>query len=323
MNNPFNDNQNEYAITASAPGKIILFGEHAVVYGQPAIAVPVNQVSARCQVTAGPSGQGVHVFAQDLNERFVLEDVTEDHPIAAAIRYTLSKIGLSTQPDITLTLTSTVPIARGMGSGAAISTAVVNALTQFLARPLPKQTVSDIVFDVEKIHHGTPSGIDNTVVVFAKPVFFQKGNPVETLSVVTPLTFVIADTGIKSQTHKVVGNVRSRWQADKLRYDRYFDEIGRLVLQARSAIEAGDLHTIGACMTANHQLLEKINVSTPMLDQLVKTALQAQALGAKLSGAGWGGNMIALTMPEYAMSIASALQSAGAKNTIISHVGIR
>jgi len=308
--------QRGHSTTASAPGKIILFGEHAVVYGRPALAVPVNQVKAVCRIEANLPGQGIHIVAQDLGQQFKCQANLADNPFLVAIQKTLSTLALPSPPDLILTLTSTIPIARGLGSGAAISTAIVKALTKHLNQPLPPQTISDIVFEVEKIHHGTPSGIDNTVVAFAQPIFFQKGQPIERLKVGTPLTFVIGDTGIQSPTHKVVGDLRARREQDLKRYDDYFDEIMALVMEARPAIEQGNLAIIGQCMTKNHMILDRLGISSPRLNDLVEAALGAGALGAKLSGAGWGGNMIALVHPDQAESMTQVLRSAGAVQII-------
>jgi mevalonate kinase len=207
-----------------------------------------------------------------------------------------------------------------LGSGAAVSTAVVKALVRYFEREVSLQTVSDLVFEVEKLHHGTPSGIDNSVVAFAQPIFFVKGRPITRLKVKSPLTFVIADTGVKSPTHKVVGDLRSRRSQEVERYEGYFDEIAVIALQARVAVEQGFLSSIGRYMIENHILLDRLGVSSPLLNTLVDTAMAAGALGAKLSGAGWGGNMIALTALSGAEEVALALRRAGAVDTIITQV---
>jgi mevalonate kinase len=182
--------------------------------------------------------------------------------------------------------------------------------------------LSALVYEVEKLHHGTPSGIDNTVVAFAQPVYFIKGRPIKRLQVGQPFALVIGDTGRIAPTHAVVGGVRQRWQADQDRYEGYFDEIGAIVQQARVAIEEGlpGPGAIGKLMDGNQELLEIIGVSSPELDHLVTAARQAGALGAKLSGAGGGGNMIALARSDNASDIARALWKAGATGVIVTKV---
>ncbi|MFQ5578313.1 MAG: mevalonate kinase [Anaerolineae bacterium] len=308
------------ATTASAPGKIILFGEHAVVYGRPALAVPVTQVQAVCRVQDVSAQAGVLIVAPDVNRRYRLDRASPDDPLAAAVRGALAALNVSSHPGLTLTVRSTIPIACGLGSGAAIATAIVRALAQHLKHPLPPAAVSDVVFEVEKIHHGTPSGIDNSVVAFARPIFFQKNSPIEPLAVGAPLTLVIGDTGVTSPTYKVVGDLRRRWQAEPGRYESYFDRMGRIALRARRAVERGDVAGVGQCMVDNHALLQEIGVSSTELDGLVKAAHGAGAAGAKLSGAGWGGNMIALAPPGRAEEVAGALRGAGAAGVIITVV---
>jgi mevalonate kinase len=186
-------------------------------------------------------------------------------------------------------------------------------------RPSPDQ-ISALVFEVEKLHHGTPSGVDNTVIAYEQPVFFVKAQGMKRLSVGAPLNLVIADTGVVSSTREVVGDVRRRWQAETDRYEGLFDEIEALARLAKSAIERGDPRAIGRLMNENHELLIALQVSSSKLDTLVNEACKAGALGAKLSGAGWGGNMLALVERERASHVARALREAGASHTITSRI---
>ena len=162
------------SFTASAPGKVILFGEHAVVYGQPAIAIPVTQLRARATLTPKISGEPgeLRILAPDVGLDSLWEHLTPDNPIRAAVTEVKSALGIDHIPACIIKVTSTVPIASGLGSGAAVSVAVIRALSGFLGNPLPDEQVSALAFEVEKIHHGTPSGIDNTVVTYAQPVYF-------------------------------------------------------------------------------------------------------------------------------------------------------
>ncbi|MFQ5615374.1 MAG: mevalonate kinase [Anaerolineales bacterium] len=163
--------------TASAPGKIILFGEHAVVYGQPAIAVPVTQVQATATVEPIPGemlGTG-HIIAPQINLDAVMGELPPDNPLVTAIRNLQTALGAGEHLAFRLRIHSTIPVAAGLGSGAAVSAAVIRAFSAFLGRVLPDEDVSVLAYQVEKIHHGTPSGIDNTVVVYARPVYFIRG----------------------------------------------------------------------------------------------------------------------------------------------------
>ena len=310
------------AITATAPGKIILFGEHAVVYGRPAIAVPVSQVRARAVVIAQPRAPGgeVQLQAPDIGLQARLDDLPDTHPLALAVRSVLAELGLKRSPACTLRVTSTIPVAAGLGSGAAVSVAVIRAFATFLGHPLAAERVSALAYEVEKLHHGTPSGIDNTVVTYALPVVFRRGQPLEVLRLPAPFTVVIGDTGVRSPTAIAVGDLRRTWLAEPAHYEALFDAVAAIVQQARQKIESGAPERLGVLMDANHSYLQQMGVSAPLLDRLVEAAHTAGASGAKLSGGGRGGNMIALATPERAQAVADALREAGAVRTIITRV---
>jgi mevalonate kinase len=308
------------AFTASAPGKVILFGEHAVVYGQPAIAVPVQDVQAKAIIQARPGGDGISLIAPDISLHNKLKDLPLDDAIGLTIRLTLDELRVSEPPGATLILTSTIPFAAGLGSGAAVSVAIIRAVSGFLGHPLPDEKVSELAFEVEKLHHGTPSGIDNTVVTFRKPVYFVKGKPIRLLEIKLPFMLVIGDTGIKCPTVITVGDVRKSYEANPGLYETYFDMCNRIAGKAVFSISDKRNAALGPLMNDNHQVLQQMNVSSPELDKLVETARQAGALGAKLSGGGRGGNMIALVEPTTAEPVAAALREAGAVNTIITTV---
>jgi mevalonate kinase len=300
---------------SSAPGKIILFGEHAVVYGQPAIAVPVTQVKATATVDAAPTGSGLTIVASDLGERIVFTQASQNDPLAAAAQTTLSYLSAS-EPDAILTIKSAIPISSGLGSGAAVSTALTCALAKFLGHPLEPAEVGKLVYETEKIHHGTPSGIDNTVIAYEKPIYFTRGEPVERLNVGEPFTLLIADTGKPSPTKKIVERVRRAHKRETAHYDALFDQIGDIAAEARGAIESGDIETLGPLMDENHELLIELGVSSSPLDELVEAARLTGALGAKLSGAGQGGNVIALVEDDFAKEVTEALKEAEAARVI-------
>jgi mevalonate kinase len=180
--------------------------------------------------------------------------------------------------------------------------------------------VNTLAYEIEKLHHGTPSGIDNTVITYAKPVYFVKGQPIEVFRVGAPFTIVIADTGVSALTKESVGDVRELWKADKTRWEKVFDEIGKIARFARKRIENGEWMALGPLMDKNHTLLQQLTVSSPELDRLVEAAHRSGALGAKLSGGGRGGNMIALVHKENAPAVVEALLSAGAKRIIVTTI---
>lgn len=296
---------------SSAPGKVILVGEHSVVYGQPAIAVPLSGLRCRAQVERAAPGSGLLLVAADLEEHLPLRQAPSEHPLALIARLTLAHLRCS-EPDAVLTIHSDLPIAAGLGSGAAVSVAAVRALVGFLGRAVPAETISALVYEVEKLHHGTPSGIDNTVIAWERPVFFIRGQAPEVLTAGAALPLLIADSGVAAVTREAVLGVRQRREADPARYDALFDRIGALVRAARLALEQQDLPALGFLLDENHALLGEMGVSTPQLEMLVGAARQAGAWGAKLTGSGMGGNIIALVGAERVAAVREALCEAGA-----------
>ncbi|MFQ6015235.1 MAG: mevalonate kinase [Anaerolineae bacterium] len=303
---------------ASAPGKVILFGEHAVVYGRPAIAVPVTQVQATVEVQE--EGRGIRVVAQDLDEVYQVERLPPSHPFRLIVTKTLKRLEIEELPDLTISIRSSIPMARGLGSGAAVSAAMVQALTSHLGGELTLEEISALVYEADVFYHGTPSGIDNTVIVYQKPVYFVKGHEPYTFAVKRPFWLAIADSGVVSPTRIAVGDVRLAWQRDKGRYERLFDAIGTIADQARWAIEEGELEQLGLLMDENQRLLRQIDVSSPELEALIVAARRAGAKGAKLSGAGRGGNMIAIVEEETKGAVVDALKQAGAVAVIVTQV---
>lgn len=309
------------AFSATAPGKIILFGEHAVVYGQPALAVPVPSVQARAVVSPiidGDSGY-IQIEAPDISLSGAAADLNPDHPLRAAVDAVLGERDLGGIPACKINISSTIPPASGLGSGTAVSAAIIRALSAFLGRRLTDEQVSQLTFEVEKIYHGTPSGIDNTVIAHHKPVYYLKGEPFSFLSIQKPFSILIADSGIPGHTGEAVHHVRQKWINDPERYDQIFKSIGGISKHAMKLIQTGSPSLLGSLMDANHNLLQILDVSTPELDNLVYTARKAGALGAKLSGGGLGGIIIAL-INEGADQIAEEVTQAGAVQTMLFQV---
>lgn len=306
------------AFTSRAPGKSILFGEHAVVYGYPAIAVPVFECQAVTTILPNPAGSpgDIWIEAQEIGLSSRLADLDAGHPIRMTITLTQAKLGSRAIPACSIKIVSTIPIASGLGSGAAIAVSLARGLSGFLGTPLPDQKVSAIAFEVDKIYHGTPSGIDNTVIAFEKPIFFIRNEPIQMITPGCPLEFLIADSGIRSSTRKMVFGVKERRDLNQEDYDRIFEKIGKNATIARGEIEAGKIRNVGELMTENHECLRAIGVSHPALDRLVDAALAGGARGAKLSGAGGGGNIVCLVDPDRSADVETRLREAGAVRVI-------
>ena len=298
---------------ASAPAKIILFGEHAVVFDQPAIAVPVSSLRAVASASPGPVGQGLRIIASGLDATLPanVDSAVVDNALTYAARLVLEALQLP-PPDLVLRIDSAIPMASGLGSGAAVSAALIRALCAAVGQAMPDERLNALVYEVEKMHHGTPSGIDNTVIVYESPVVYRRGQPVERLEIGAPFTLLIGDTGRGALTRVAVGDVVRLVETEPAHYRPVIEAIGDIVDAARDAIQRGDPAALGPLMRANHAHLQTLTVSSQELDTLVQAALDAGALGAKLSGGGRGGNMIALVTPETAGGVRTALLSAGA-----------
>ena len=304
----------------SAPGKLILCGEHSVVYGRPAIAIPVSGMRVHVRIAPAPAGAGLSFESKSMRLRLALRATDRSDPLGRAARLVLEYLGAQ-EPDAHMTITSDLPVAGGMGSGAAVAAATLRALGAYLGTELTNETVSAMTYEVERIHHGTPSGIDNTVIAWEMPVYFVKGQAAERFTIGTPLDILIASSGIASSTREAVAEVRRRWELSTEYYEMVFDCIGAMAKAARAAVEQGALHALGTLLNENHELLVKIGVSVPALDAMVHAARESGALGAKLTGSGQGGNMIALVAPEDRDRVQEALWKAGARQVWATCVG--
>lgn len=303
---------------ASAPGKVILLGEHAVVYGRSALAAPVHALHAQAEVLPFDDA-GVRLEAPDVGVDALLDELPIDHPQAKAIRLALAESGAS--GGIRVRITSDIPPASGLGSSAAVSVAIIRAVCAHFDHDLAADRTAQMAFQVEKLQHGDPSGIDNTVVAFEIPVLYVKGEEPRPLGVTGRFKFVIGDTGEPSPTKDLVTMLRGRWSGDTEFVDAIFDSIGELSDQAAATIGRGEVGNLGPLMNHCQTMLETLGVSGPSLEHLIAAANEAGALGAKLSGAGGGGIMIALVDEGSQEAVDAALREAGAVSTIRTEIG--
>jgi mevalonate kinase len=299
------------SLQASACGKIILLGEHAVVYGQPAIAIPIQSLRAIARLE--PGDFACRLAAPDVGIFSPLDSLAIDQPLAFCVRNACRRMGIP-PPSGEIRIESSLPVASGLGSGAAVSTAITRLIALAANQTLAPDEISGLVFEVERLYHGTPSGIDNTVIAWERPIWYIAGEKPRPIQLSHSAPMWVADSGIPGETKLAVGGVRQRWQAEPERYQALFEKIGSLVHTGRAALQAGDLVSLGAAMNKNHECLREMGVSTHALDLLTQAALNAGAFGAKLSGGGLGGHIIALVDDARKEAVGGALRAAGAKS---------
>lgn len=250
-------------------GKLILAGEHAVVYGHPALALAVDR--------------GVTVTLTERPGPTALDEGPCDERLRQALAIALPPEGLGVR------IIGDLPLGRGMGSSAAIAVGLVRARAALEGERLDVDTCFSRAFDVERVFHGTPSGLDHAVSARGGALRYEKGPPARFTPLPCPSwDLVVLDSGCAGDTRELVEGVRARRPA----IDPALEAIGALVARAEHHLH--DPGTLGPLLTENHHLLQQIGVSTPALDALVELALDAGAYGAKLAGAGGGGVVLAL-----------------------------
>jgi hydroxymethylglutaryl-CoA reductase len=207
-----------------------------------------------------------------------------------------------------------LPRASGLGASAALAVAVIRAIVHRFGLTVSDAEVSQLAFECEQLVHGTPSGIDNTVATFGKMILFRKtdaGNEIQDIHAPVPIPVVVGLTGVRSLTADTVSRVHAGWQKNPQHYEAIFSEIDDLVMTGMDALTRGDLSALGEVMNLNHGLLNALQVSSPELEAVVDLARRSGALGAKLTGGGGGGAMIAIAQPDRIHSVANTLDVAG------------
>ena len=280
-----------------AHSKIILIGEHAVVYGYPAISLPLLEVEVTCRVV--PAKTPWRLFEED----------TLSMAVYASLEYLNIKAAY-----IRCQIDSAIPEKRGMGSSAAISIAAIRAVFDYFEAELPYDVLEILVNRAEMIAHMNPSGLDAKTCLSDQPIRFIKNVGFEELAMDLSAYLVIADTGVYGHTREAIQVVQSKGKGAL----PFLHALGELTQQAEEAIKTKDAVFLGKILTKAHGNLKEIGVSSPEADALVETALQHGALGAKMSGGGLGGCIIALAADDrQAQDLAERLEEKGAVQTWI------
>ena len=300
--------------TGRGYGKTILFGEHFVVYGLAAIASALDSVTiADVKVIEG-SGWIVN----DQRPATLGYKKKKYNEAMQSIQNVIDYLKINTENQkLNITFSGDLFAASGVGASAAQCTSLSRALNKTFNLNLDDEKINEAAYEGEKAYHGTPSGIDNTISTYGGLIWFVKNlsggkNTMDLLQSPKKIPLVIANTGITASTTEVVADVRRLKEESPEEFERIFKEYKNLAENSRQALLKGDINTIGALMNKNHKLLQKITVSGEINDKLVKLTLSNGAIGAKLTGTGRGGLVIALTKDiETQDIVAKAVEKEG------------
>lgn len=310
----------------SGYGKVILFNEHFVVYGIPAIASALgNKTDAEVVPTDDLTTSGAD--GSMAGEGWVLEDRRPANPGYKIEKFDHQKESIervlkaadfdTTKNNIKITLGGDLKAVGGVGASAAVCVSIARALNDEFHLGFDDNRINEIAYEGEKAYAGTPSGIDNTASTFGGLLWFAKNleggpNTMEKIKLIRPVEIVMGNTGLTANTKAAVSGVRERKEQNPEEYQKIFNESMELVKKAREKLDELNLKEVGQLMNKNHKLLQKIEVSHEKLDRLVEIAMENGAIGAKMTGGGLGGYMVALTPDtEIQDKVARAMENEG------------
>lgn len=325
----------------AAHAKAILFGEHAVVYGAPAIAIPVDSLTAEATIDVGGAA-GLRI-ASSLYTGPVADAPARLTPVVTVIRAALERAGLpelarceansstasnsstaanssaagadAEGPGATVTIASSIPHERGLGSSAAVAAAIARAAFDLAGAELDSETLFDLIQTAERVAHGTPSGIDARTVAATGAIRFNRGS-VAPIRIGEPLILAFADTGHPGSTAQAVASVQALRAREPASTDALLSRLAEIAEHSIDDLATGDRGAVGAAMSEAHAILHRVGVSSDRLDAIVAAACDAGATGAKLTGGGLGGCIIAVADSEaHAEQIGVAMRGAGAERT--------
>lgn len=301
------------SVSGESHAKIILMGEHSVVYGEPAIALPLPSVATVVTLTRGGVGKR-------LTSRYFQGPIEELPASMTGVLKLLNALTDRFSPDDNweLTIESDLPAERGMGSSAATAIAIIRAFFAAYHEELSHAQLLEWANIEEEVTHRSPSGLDAATVSSSTPLWYVKGQTGQAIDMELSATLVIADTGIKGATKEAIAAVKEQLTTNPAQTKARFAHMGHLVEETKVALATDDITRLGTAMDECQQDLVALGVSSPALDHLVAVAKQNGARGAKLTGGGRGGCMIALTATAMgARKLAAVLKENGATATWI------
>lgn len=308
---------------ATAPAKIILTGEHFVVMGKPAIAMAVNlyskvNITRRDDPKICIKSNLLNAVGSFQSGRYVPEMGGEDAgnallPVHLVASNLMKRAGLNDH-GLSIEIDSSIPMGAGLGSSASVAVSVIAALSKLLEMRISREEIRELAFIPERYVHGRPSGIDQTTATLGGVIAFSLDRGFEPVKSKSDIPIVIGNTGEKRSTGEQIVKVQSISLERPGEFDDVAARAGEISAQARKAIENGELKLLGKLMNDNHELLRWLGLSNKKLEELISAARSAGALGAKLTGAGGGGCMIALVEPGMENMIAKAVARSGGES---------
>jgi len=301
-------------VTASAPGKLMLYGEHAVVYGSPCIVTAVDQ---RVRVSVEPNGEGeIHVCSPNVGldeyhksiERLGKDDVPKSMQF---VEYLVKRFYADNnlKQGIRISTESDFSTQFGFGSSAAVVVALSKVLTQYFNIKMDKKQIFDLSYQAVLDVQGVGSGFDVAASVYGGTIYYVTPGTVIESIYEGELPMMVGYTGVKADTPTLIRQV-AELKRNEAWVDSVFSDITMLVDQAKNYFKSNDFVQLGKLMNKNQKLLSTLNVSSTELNNLIKSAMGAGAYGAKLSGAGGGDCMIAFGDSQYIQKIGEAIEQA-------------
>jgi mevalonate kinase len=308
------------SVISFAPGKSILFGEHAVVYGYPAIAISLNRGS-RCRISETKKNKLVIKF-ENYNQTFRAKNIEElgkvlpykYKQLLKAFKIVIKRYNIQLK-NLEISLSSTLFPGAGLGSSASIAASLIKALSCFYELGLRKGEINSLAYELEKIVHGTPSGIDNTICTHGNAIYFKDGK-FDFIEIPPKVMFLITYTNIEHDTKEAINRIKKLRDTNPKQTQNYLKEIGHITNKARVALNNKNFPMIGKLMNLNQHYLSKLQISNEVIDNIRDISLKNGAFGSKLTGAGLGGCVITLGDEASLITIASVLKKEGFKNFI-------
>jgi mevalonate kinase len=292
-------------------GKVILFNEHFVVYNIPAIVSAIGNYTI-AKASLSESRKFKLIDNRNATPNYKLDKLEQQKD---SIKRIFTKMDIDPQKDgLKIELSGNLYASSGIGASAASCVAIARALSDHYDLNLVDEEINKIAYEGEKGYHGNPSGIDNTASTYGGLIWFQKEQTVimDRLELSNPIKIVMGNTGKVANTNAAIAGVRERRDKNPEKYKVIFDRAENIAYLAKRALEEENYEEVGKLMNENHKLLQQIEVSSRELDYLVKISREAGALGAKLTGGGLGGNMMALTPnKDLQEKVANAIEKEG------------